>query len=229
MRKVFAPGCALLIYKPHLARRLHEVLAENVERIETHPTCCRHDAQFTVETEVINVCPGCDKRYRKDHEHASTTSLWEILATTDFFPFPDYQEKAMTIIDACPTRDQERVHVAIRTLVHKMNISLLEPANTGTRSICCGDSLWGEVPTERVQAQMTRRASEMPVEDVVVYCVSCSLAVRLGGKRPRYMIDLLFGEETTPVACDLDEWHRTLDDFIDSQLHRPGARRSPGV
>jgi Fe-S oxidoreductase len=214
MRQVFAPGCALVLYKPHLARRLHAVLSENIGRIETHLTCCRHDPQFTVETEVINVCPGCDKRYRNDHEHTSTTSLWEILAAADSFPFPDYQGKAMTIIDACPTRDQERVHVAVRTLLRRMNISLIEPANTGTRSICCGDSLWGEVTTERVEEQMTRRASEMPADDVVVYCVSCSLAVRIGGKRPRYMIDLLFDEETTPPGCDLGEWHHMLDDFI---------------
>jgi Fe-S oxidoreductase len=216
MRTVFAPGCALMLYKPHLARSLHELLAARVGRLDIHPTCCRHDPRFTVETEVINVCPGCDKRFRSDHERTSTISLWEILAGADFFPFPDYRGKVMTLIDACPTRDQERIHESIRMLLRRMNISLLEPANTRTRSACCGDSLWGEVPLERVQAQMARRAAEMPVEDVVVYCVSCSLAMGIGGKRPHYMIDLLFGEETEPAARGLDEWHRTLDDFIEA-------------
>jgi Fe-S oxidoreductase len=214
MRKVFAPGCALVLYKPHLAHRLQDVLSEEFGRIDTHLTCCRHDPHFEAETEVINVCPGCDKRYRNDHEHTSTTSLWEILADSRSFPFPDYEGKTMTIIDACPTRDQERVQAAVRTLLHRMNISLIEPNNTGARSTCCGDGLWGEVPNKRVEAQMTRRAGEMPVDDVVVYCVSCTLAMRIGGRRPRYMVDLLLGEETTPVARDLDEWHRALDEFI---------------
>jgi Fe-S oxidoreductase len=216
MRSVFAPGCALMLYKPQLAQRLHEVLSEGTGQIAAHLTCCRHDPGFTADTEVINVCPGCDKRYRIDHERASTISLWEILAVADFFPFPDYRGKAMTIIDACPTRDQKRIHDSVRTLLRRMNISLWEPENTRTHSTCCGDSLWGEVPAERVRAQMTRRASEMPVEDVVVYCVSCALAMRIGGKRPRYLVDLLLGEETTPPAGGLDEWHLALDDFIET-------------
>jgi hypothetical protein len=37
----------------------------------------------------------------------------------------------------------------------------------------------------------------------------------VGGKRPRYMIDLLFGEETVPKTFEPDEWHRQLDDYID--------------
>ena len=32
----------------------------------------------------------------------------------------------------------------------------------------------------------------------------------------RYMIDLLFGEETVPMTLDPDLWHRELDAFIDS-------------
>jgi Fe-S oxidoreductase len=216
MRKVFAPGCALVLYKPHLAQRLHELLSGRMGPVDRHEICCRHDPQFSTEAEVINVCPGCDKRYRNDHALTSTISLWEVLAEADFFPFPDYQGKVMTIIDACPTRDQERVHAAIRTLLRKMNISLIEPAKTGTRSVCCGDSLWGEAPVERVEAQMKKRASEMPAEDVVIYCVSCSLAMRIGGKRPRYMVDLLFGEETEPSVLDLSAWHQSLDQFIEA-------------
>ena len=38
----------------------------------------------------------------------------------------------------------------------------------------------------------------MPAEDVVVYCVSCAKAMFIGGKRPRYLVDLLFGEATVP-------------------------------
>jgi len=95
-----------------------------------------------------------------------------------------------------------------------MNIILKEPRNTGTHSICCGDSFYGEIPTDRVKKQMVKRTSQMPVKDVVVYCVSCAKSVFIGGKRPHYMIDLLFGEETLPGTLDPDQWHQELDDFI---------------
>jgi hypothetical protein len=61
---------------------------------------------------------------------------------------------------------------------------------------------------------MTKRASEMPVEDVVVYCVSCIKSIYIGGKKPRYLIDLLFGEETEPHTYEPEAWHAELDDYI---------------
>jgi Fe-S oxidoreductase len=216
MKMVFAPGCALMLYKPHLADRAHAVLNETFGEMDRLTTCCRHEPSLTTKTEVINICPGCDKRFRNDYENTSTLSLWEILSRNDGFPFPDYHGKAMSIIDACPTRDQARIHRAVRTLLKKMNIALVEPKHTGTRSICCGDSFRGEIPADRVKKQMIKRTSEMPVDDVVVYCVSCSQSVSIGGKKPRYLVDLLFDEETSPMALDTEEWHRKLDNYIES-------------
>jgi hypothetical protein len=120
----------------------------------------------------------------------------------------------MTISDACPTRNQVRVHKAVRDLLVMMNIQLVEPERTGAQGDCCGDSFWGVLPTEQVKEKMIKRASEMPVEDVVVYCVSCSKSSFIGGKRPRYLVDLLFAEETVPKTCEPDEWHQELDEFI---------------
>jgi Fe-S oxidoreductase len=204
-----------MLYKPELAERLHRLLQKNLGDMDEWMGCCRKDPGFSKKTEVINICPGCDKRFRKDYPSSSTVSLWEILAETDFFPFPDYRGKVMSIIDACPTRDQPRVHDAIRMLLKKMNITLREPKNTRTKGTCCGDTFWGELPVEKVKKQMKKRASEMPADDVVVYCVSCSKSMFVGGKRPHYMIDLLFGEGTVPKTFEPDEWHRQLDEYID--------------
>ena len=56
----------------------------------------------------------------------------------------------------------------------------------------------------------------MPADDVVVYCVSCSKAVFVGGKSPRYLIDLLFAEETLPKTYEPDEWHDELKIYIEN-------------
>lgn len=215
MKRVFAPGCALMIYKPELANKLHNLLKENFGEMELLNICCHHDPGFTQSTEVINICPGCDKRFRKDYQHSSTISLWEILAERDFFTFPNYKGKRMTILDACPTREMEKVHDAIRILLQKMNIALLEPTNTRTKSSCCGDSFYGVIPIEKVKAQMVKRSSEMPLEDVVVYCVSCIKSMAIGGKNPHYLIDLLFGNETLPGETEPDIWHKELDNYIE--------------
>lgn len=215
MKKVFAPGCALMIYKPKLERKVLELLNNKLGDIEEYLICCRHKPNLEKGTQIINICAGCDRRYRELYEGITTISLWEVLAEVKEFPFPDYKGKEMTILDACPTRDQERIHNAVRVLLKKMNITLVEPEKTKTKGICCGDSFYGVLPVEQVKEQMKKRAEDMPASDVVVYCVSCSKSMYIGGKTPRYLVDLLFGEDTDPGIFEPDNWHKQLNDFID--------------
>jgi hypothetical protein len=224
MKTVFAPGCALMIYKPYLADKIHDFLNLHMGNMDRVTTCCRWDPSDGEPVRVINICPGCDKRYRNNYPGVTTISLWEILAESGSFEFPDYKEQKVSIIDACPTRDQEQIHEAIRVLLAKMNIDLVEPEKTGTRGTCCGDTFYGELPVEKVKAQMVRRTAEMPVNDVAVYCVSCTKSVFIGGKQPRYLVDLLFNEETVPKTLEPDEWHRELNEYIDNQAS-PGSRQ----
>lgn len=232
MNRVYAPGCALMVYKPHLAEKVlahlsvgHSASADRpgvgdqpdaVSRpaVVQHLTCCRHEPHLEPGTVVINTCAGCDRRYRELYEGVSTISLWEVLAQSDTFDFPDYHGAEMTIHDACPTRTESRVHDAIRELLGRMNIVVIEPEATRGAAVCCGDSFFGELPDDRVAALMTRRADAMPREDVVVYCVSCVNAMHIGGKRPRYLVDLLFAEETSPAVFEPNAWHALLDEFI---------------
>ena len=122
----------------------------------------------------------------------------------------------MSIHDACPTRSEERVHNAVRQLLARMKITVVEPEFTRSQAICCGDSFYGTLPVEKVKEQMRQRAQQMPCEDVAVYCVSCVNAMHIGGKTPRHLVDLLFGEKTVVKTFEPDEWHHELQAFIDS-------------
>ncbi len=210
METVFAPGCALKIYKPHLAEQLQKFLDK-----PEYLTCCRHSPDdLNKPTEIINVCSGCDRRYRSLYDGISTISLWQILADSDF-SFPDYGGVKMTIHDACPTRTEERVHIGARKLLERMNIEVVEPPHTRTKAKCCGDSLHGNVPLDEVLKKQKERADEMPCDDVVVYCVSCIKSMHNGGKKPRYLVDLLFKEDTIPGETNPDKWHEQVNAFID--------------
>jgi Fe-S oxidoreductase len=215
MNQVYAPGCALIIYKPELAEKVLKFLNRNIDNIPEHLICCRHEPNLENGTQVINTCAGCDKRYGEIYDGLSTISLWEILSESKEFLFPDYYGFEMSIQDACPTRTEERVHYAIRKLLKRMNIKIVEPKNTRTKATCCGDSLYGISPVEHVKEQMTKRSNEMPCDNVVVYCVSCIKAIHIGGKKPRYILDLLFGEETRIGTFEPDAWHDELQKFID--------------
>jgi len=213
MDRIYAPGCALTIYKPHLADKMHKLLRENLGEMERLDTCCRNHPPLQDGVQVINTCPGCDSRYRNNYTTSTTKSVWEVISEGNWFPFLDYHGAKMSIHDACPTRDQVKVHKAIRILLKRMNIEVVEPERTGTTAICCGDSFYPALPFDQIKEAMRRRAAEMPVENVVVYCVSCVKSMFIGGCRPRYMVDLLFGEETLPQTIDTIEWHKQIDEY----------------
>ena len=213
MRYVFAPGCALMIYKPRLAEKIHAFLRTNIAEMPLYTACCHDGVNLPEGTCIIDCCPGCHRRFPAKSAAVRTMALWEVLAGSGAFPFPDYGGMEMTIHDACPTRDQPRVHAAVRTLLQRMNIELTEPECTRTRQKCCGDSAYPARPLDEVYAKMKERAGEMPVQDVCVYCVSCVKSMYIGGKTPRYLVDLLFGEPTIPGTCATDDWHRELDAY----------------
>jgi hypothetical protein len=62
---------------------------------------------------------------------------------------------------------------------------------------------------------MKKRTAEMPLDEVIVYCVSCIQSVAVGGKNPRYLPDLLMGLDTTPNPLKTDAWHLLLDEYIE--------------
>ena len=214
----FNPGCALSIYKPEAEQRILDYLKteKGNNDIVLHKVCCHHEPRVDKDSVIINVCAGCDRRFRSLYEGVSTISLWETIDRRSDFPFPDYDGKKMSVHDACPIREKPQVHQAIRSLLKKMNIEVIETEKHGTRSVCCGDDSYPSLPLEEVHEKMKSRAESMPCDDVVVYCVSCVKSMHIGGKKAHYMIDLLFNEETTPGVYDTVLWHEQLKEYIDT-------------
>jgi len=212
----FNPGCALSIYKPETEHKLIKFLNENYAGLEMHNICCQHEPKLPAGSKIINVCAGCDKRFGGMYEGVSTISLWEILDDIDRFPYPDYKGAEMTVHDPCPIREKPAVHKAVRSLLKKMNITIVEAKFHGTRSVCCGDSFYPVLAAEEVHERMKKRAETMPREDVCVYCVSCIKSMHIGGKKPRYLVDLLMNEATEPGVYDTAKWHEMLKEYIEA-------------
>ena len=121
----------------------------------------------------------------------------------------------MAIHDACPVREKPQVHQAVRSLLKKMKINIMETKFHGTRSKCCDDDLYPAIPVEKVQEKMCERAVEMPCEAVCVYCVSCIKAMHLGSNEPRLLMDLLMEQTTELQTYDIVAWHKQLQGYID--------------
>lgn len=214
MTTYFNPGCALRLYKPHLADRTLALLNERLGSVLSHEICCHHDPALPAGSRIINVCPGCDRRFRSLYEGVSTISLWEALDGLDGLTLPDYRGLRLSLHDACPVRERPSVHSAVRSLLKKMNIEAVEPSRSGARSVCCGDDFYGKLPLDEVRRLMKRRADSMPCQDVCVYCVSCVKSMAVGGRSPRHLLDLFYGEATDPGDPDTARWHEALETYI---------------
>ena len=210
----FNPGCALSLYRPENAEEIFRYLQSNYPQIQMHNICCRHNPQLPGGSIIINVCAGCDRRFRTLYEGISTISLWEIINGLNNFPFPDYRDMEASVHDPCPVRNAPVVQRAVRGLLQKMNINAIEAEKTGAYSVCCGDSLYPNCGMEKIHDAMKNRAGSMPCEKVVVYCVSCIKAMHIGGKVPCHLTDLLLGKPTDPQECDIQKWHDELDAYI---------------
>lgn len=211
---VFAPGCALYLYKPQTVERflswLNRDAQTDADRIPLHLTCCHNEPQCPQGSTLITVCTGCDRRFRKRYAGITTVSIWELLADDDSFPLPDHGGVRMALHDTCTARKEERIHTAVRKVLKRMHIEVVEPGNNRTESVCCGDRYYGKMPDDEVFAKMRERAEQMACDDVAVYCVACSKSMAIGGKTPHYLPDLLFCEPTTAQQADPVAWRASI-------------------
>lgn len=211
----FNPGCALSIYKPGSGQKILNMLNKYFGIVQLHSICCRHEPRLPHGATIINNCAGCDRRFRSLYEGIKTISLWEVLDNIENLPLPDYNGMAVSVHDSCSFRAKPQVHAAVRSLLQKMNIKIIESEFSGTKSICCGDNFYPKLPIEKVTELQKKRAAQMPCQDVVVYCVSCIKSMSIGGKTPHHMVDLVLNEETQLQETRIDVYHDELNQYIE--------------
>jgi hypothetical protein len=81
--QMFAPGCALMLYKPELALKLHSLLNENLGRMNMLLTCCQHDPglkQATSARAATNVSALTIQILQRSHYGR----YWQILISSRF-------------------------------------------------------------------------------------------------------------------------------------------------
>lgn len=212
----FNPGCAMSIYKPYLIAPMLSLLRENFGDIKYHDVCCRHNPGLPAGATIINNCAGCDRRFRSEYEGLQTITFWEMLDGIDGLKLPDYHGMAVSIHDSCSFRQKPQVHAAVRSILRKMNIEIVESEYSGMKSICCGDNFYSKIPNEKVIELQKNRAEQMPCAHVAVYCIGCVHSMTTGGKQPLYLPDLVFGYRTERMTNTLDAYHDDLKQYIES-------------
>lgn len=172
-------------------------------------------AAFTPGDDVYSLCHNCNNIIEEMHPGVRVHSLWELIDRDDSFPFPDYAGMTATVQDCWRSLDRADEQRAVRSLLKKMNIEIVEAPMHHSNTEFCGCSLYRAQPprnpkfapkhyveqaagkfiphTQEEQQQIMRDyCGTLTTKTVVCYCHYCLEGLLAGGADGRHAAQLLF-------------------------------------
>jgi len=213
---VFFPGCTLSGTRSRLVERLFDALRNSIPGLGLVLDCCarpshdlgREDFFHCVFGEMVGyltaqgvgrvlvACPNCYRTFRQHAVGMAVETVYERLSSQATFPAPAESARVQVgVHDPCALRFEPVVQDAVRTLLRRSGMDVLEMAHNRARTFCCGEGgSAGFVAPDLSQRWATLRKSEAKDLRLATYCAGC--ANRLGGpRRTAHVLDLLFDRE----------------------------------
>lgn len=209
---VFFPGCALLSYDPALLQRLLELLRRIEPDIALAVGCCGQPtkylepALFAKRTEkmhnsfVVNgvrriytACPNC-ANLLADMHCGSVIPVWEtlnqIITPQDV---PNHHGESYVLHDPCPVRRDRTQQDAVRSLLKKAGVKVVECARSRDKTVCCGNiAMLRAADPKKSAAMRAERLHEIPAHlPVASYCAGCVDAFASEGCDSAHLVELL--------------------------------------
>lgn len=176
-----------------------------------------HYAEADRGTCMVSVCHNCTAVFQEQHPDIRVISLWEYLADmVPDFPYPDYRGEKMTLQDCWRQHDNAAEQAAVRELMRRMNIEMVELEQNGAATTYCGVSTLRPAPRrnlvmapvrfvqnahgffqphteEEQRAYMEAYCRQIATPAVVAYCHYCTQGFGLVGQKNFHLAELLFG------------------------------------
>lgn len=151
MANLYFPGCKVKGDFPAASEKLAAYIQS--KRVVTPVGCCRvdHDKLTPADTAVV-VCNNCANIIAESGDPGQIEFVWEIIDNDPEFPFPDYHGEKMTIQDCWLAVEKRHVQDAIRSLMRKMNIDVVELAENPRKDPVLRDESGGPLQPQQRQA-----------------------------------------------------------------------------
>ena len=138
-------------------------------------------------------------------------SLWEYIDSLEDFDFPDYNHEKMLLQDCYRDRNHPEVHQAVRSILQKMNVDVVEAKRNKENSVYCGTLHYepeDHALLEKLKAYPDAKISELPLElqkelmednfegvdldmRIIVDCNRCLKGVELAGRKGIHLLNLV--------------------------------------
>lgn len=208
----YYPSCNFAIASPAAAKKARAYFKKHMP---VGP-CCRVDKkEFGPDDTALIVCQACrEVLSKKGH----VQSIWEYLLTDENFVFPNYQGINMVLQDCYRDREHPEVHQAVREVLKRMNIQVLEAPLNKENSNFCGtlhytttnpsllaeltqykDTKVSKLPEDMQIKLMQDHVSTLPRADYIVCdCNRCVKGITMGGGNAIHLLDLVMGTTEIP-------------------------------
>ena len=214
MAIIFYPSCKVQADFPAESAAVRRYLEER-HGVQTAGCCRPHHPKLTPEDHAIVLCNNCANIVEESSNADTFTYVWELIDRDADFPFPDYGGECMTVQDCWAAVERRDMQEAIRSLLRKMNVTIVEQEENFDKTRFHGHALLapcfpgnakliprryenGNSPmftpmTEEEQhAYFQRHAQKLPTEKAVCSCKYCRDGIDACGKTGIHILQLLF-------------------------------------
>lgn len=204
---VFYPSCNYAISSRENAQKLRAFMKEKMQVAG----CCLVDKrEVSCEDIGIYMCQNCR---RTIENKVKTMSLWEYLLEIEY-PLPDYHGEKMVLQDCWRDRNHPEVHTAVRELMRRMHIEIVEMKENRENAKYCGtlhyetndahllellrqypDMKLSALPQELQVALMKDNFKDVDEDlTIVVDCNRCKKGAQLANRKVVHLMDLILKE-----------------------------------
>ena len=214
MAYVYIPSCKFTEFSPKASELLVRYMRGRYEAAVMG--CCRSGHRNLERSDIaVTVCNTCQAIAAEDSP-ARVMSIFELIASDKEFPLPDMKGETMALQDCWRSCGCLAQHDAVRTILKRMDVDVVELPQNRDQSRFCGTTLLVGQPPENAQLapkrfgtdaagmftpcapdeqrrRMREHCAKIGPEKVVCYCVPCTKGIRLGGKHGIHLAELVLG------------------------------------
>lgn len=207
---MYIVSCKINAAFPEQDKKLAEYLKKrwHIEAVG----CCREAEQLSLTDTAVVVCHTCASIMEESSKAEKVEYAWELIDRDESFVFPDYEGEAITLQDCYMSKERTAVQEAVRSLLRKMNIKVVElPHNREQADFCglrtqeplkanmelapkhfCAEGAFNPLPVDARKAYLQEYVAQYTTARAVTYCGACRGAMKQGGANVVHLLELLF-------------------------------------
>lgn len=196
---IYYPSCNFATMHLQTAKKVRDYFEKQMPIAK----CCKIDKREFEKGDIgLYVCQACRKQIENQ---VKTMSVWEYFDQLDNFDFPDYHGQKMYLQDCFRDRNHPEVHQAVRSLLKKMNIEVIEMKNNKDNSIFCGtlhyeskaldDTHLSHYPKDVQEKYMQEYVQQFYDKQIICVCNRCLKGILLGKGNGVHLLEMLFNKK----------------------------------